>query len=704
MLPTGEDAENMEQSTMTYVFNLFGKGVTQMLQTSVQQQTYIDELRSQVRSLQTQVSNLTASIDEIENRIFVRLQSMQPTIYTREGIPFDDALDAINAKLQSQSEKLITSAETLSKFDSEIQNKVDREDFAASTQENARLTEAFQELSNGMESLQKELQRQRQENQDNNERNIQSIKLQIQQNALHKTLNDGPDDSEDKYVTRDELKDILAKIKVMGPSGGSGEDDTSAIVEYALSGEGATEEKVKNAFEMLQKKQQDLDSNYKAQKGRIAEEYNRLMKIAEVNQGEEEDGDYDYDWEDDEGWASDGGEYSDDAEQFELRSVAVDFNEGITFEETETRSYESCEGLRSVGLQADVDKFLEQQSRKTADESAEGEAEDEFEDIVTEVEKEVLSNRMAKSARSKEQKSTHSSSRRDKSQENLQEEGEESSKKKSQRKKVKKPKNGNGMKQLIDQMKDKQQAVAVTKGPAARVDEGKITQKILDTVMPRVENLLIDAFSGGKGGGIKLERNEAKQLIQQLTALENIKTELKQQRVKLTMKADKGKVEEDMRIRVTRDEFFGFLNQIFPENARVQELCHTKPSATGVLPPLKKQRDAVDAVPQVPPDAKPKPKQAKGPLTLVMNRNSKMLKANQGLLKGVDGHYYMRDTSQDGSQPPEKSKSAMSSQENSLAQSYDFQRYMPVGGSKPNEQPPQALNMIREKTPVDQSN
>lgn len=696
MLPTGEDAENMEQSTMTYVFNLFGKGVTQMLQTSVQQQTYIDELRSQVRSLQTQVSNLTASIDEIENRIFVRLQSMQPTIYTREGIPFDDALDAITAKLQSQSEKLINNAETLSKFDNDIQNKVDREDFVASTQENARLTEAFQELSNGMQSLEKELQRQRQEIQDNNERNMQSIKLQIQQNALHKTLQDGPDDSEDKYVTRDELRDALAKIKVMGGTGvAASEDDTSAIVEYALSGEGATEEKVKTAFEMLQKKQQDLDSNYKAQKNKIADEYNRLMKIAEVNQGEEDMDDYDYDFEDDEGWASAGEEDEDDAEQFELRSVAIDFNEGVTFEETETRSYGPCDGLRSVGLQADVDKFIEAQNRKASTDSQEGEAEDEFEDIVTEVEKEVMDNRIAKSARSSKA-SRHSSSR--KKEKGLGNENEEKKTKKKSRKK------GSGMKELLDQMKDKNPAVAVTKGPPARVDEGKITQKVLDAVMPRVENLLIDAFSGGKGGGIKLERNEAKQLIQQLTALENIKSELKTQRVKLSMKADKGRVEEDMRIRLTRDEFFGYLNQLFPENARVKELCHTKPSANGVLPPLKQaKRDPVDAVPQVPPDAKPKPKQAKGPLTLVMNRNSKMLIANQKLLKGADGHYYMRDTTQDGSQPPEKAKSAMADS-NALSQSYDFQRYMPVGGSKPNEQPPQALNMIREKTPVDQSN
>ena len=298
MLPNAEESESMDQASMTYTFNLCAKAGAQMLQTSVQQQTYIDELRSQVRSLQTQVSNLTASIDEIENRIFVRLQSMQPTIYTREGIPFDDALDTLTAKLQTQSEKINNNQEHLEKIESEIQAKVDREDFVAASQEAQKTSDSFQDLSLGMQALQKELQRQRQENQDNNERVMQSLKLQIQQNALHQTIADGPQETGVSYVTHEELNAAISKLKVLGNEQAAGDSvDSSAIVEFALGGDGVTQEKVEGAFEMLKKKQADIDAQYQLQKAKLADEYGRLMKVAEANQeSDDEDDLYDDDW------------------------------------------------------------------------------------------------------------------------------------------------------------------------------------------------------------------------------------------------------------------------------------------------------------------------------------------------------------------------------------------------------------------------
>ena len=182
MLPTGEEADKMEQSTLTYVFNLFGKGVTQILQTTVNQQTLIDELRSQVRSLQTQVSNLTASIDEIENRIFVRMQSMQPTIYTREGIPIDDALETINTKVQSNIEKIMNNNDTINRLDSELQNKLDKDDFFNSVNDNSKSNDIYSDLSISIQSLQKEVQRIRDENLESNEQIFQTMRNQLQQN------------------------------------------------------------------------------------------------------------------------------------------------------------------------------------------------------------------------------------------------------------------------------------------------------------------------------------------------------------------------------------------------------------------------------------------------------------------------------------------------------------------------------------------
>ena len=208
MLPKGDEAENMEQSTLNNVFNLFGKGITQMLQQSVNQQTVIDELRAQNRSLQTQVANLTAAIDEVEDRIFVRLQNMQPTLYTREGVPFDDALDSISSKVRSLNEKITSNTEALSKIDAELTAKVDREEFVTANNEKQKVEESFGGLSNSIQAIQKDMKQVKQDIQDSNERMIQTIKFQIQSQMLHQQMSTEDQDLTD-YVTKDELREKL---------------------------------------------------------------------------------------------------------------------------------------------------------------------------------------------------------------------------------------------------------------------------------------------------------------------------------------------------------------------------------------------------------------------------------------------------------------------------------------------------------------
>ena len=682
MLPNAEESESMDQASMTYTFNLCAKAGAQMLQTSVQQQTYIDELRSQVRSLQTQVSNLTASIDEIENRIFVRLQSMQPTIYTREGIPFDDALDTLTAKLQTQSEKINNNQEHLEKIESEIQAKVDREDFVAASQEAQKTSDSFQDLSLGMQALQKELQRQRQENQDNNERVMQSLKLQIQQNALHQTIADGPQETGVSYVTHEELNAAISKLKVLGNEQAAGDSvDSSAIVEFALGGDGVTQEKVEGAFEMLKKKQADIDAQYQLQKAKLADEYGRLMKVAEANQESDDEDDL-YD---DDDW-----DYEEelDAEEeppiIEFRSVAVDYNDGVVSEETDSRPYGECEKVRSIGLQANVDKFLKKaaaSSNATDDNAAdqpgapdnEAQPSDDEDDVVVEEETDAPS-RSEKSQRSE----------------------------RSGRKKSKKQKNG--MKAIIDQMKNQKPVTVMPKGERqGRADESRITQKVLNTVMPRVENLLVDAFSGGKGGGIKLEKHEAKQLIEQLTTLDQIRTELRNQKTKVAQKADRIRVDEGFKVRMTREELYAFLAQLLPDNPYLETLMHNQKSS---LPPLKpKTRPPVDQPPQ-PTLKKPVPKhQASGTVTLVPTKNPKMLPINQKFARGNDGKYYFRDMTNDKVAPNASGNpNIFGGAESNISAAFDFQGYMPVNTSKQSEPAPAALGGIREKTPCDTNN
>jgi len=293
MEPGGADADSMEQSTMNQVFTLFGKGVSQLLQQVVNQQTVVDELRGQNRSLQVQVANLTASLDEVEDRIFVRLQNMQPTIYTREGIPVDDALDTLVGKVQAANERLISNTETVSKVEAELSAKVDRDEFLAATADAVRAGESFADVSNGLQALQREIARVRQDAEDAQDRALQTIRLQVEAQMLRAQL--GSDDQDlSEFVTRDELRDALARLRVGAPGAGADGDDedASAVVEYVLAGGEADEARVQAAFEMLQDKKAQIDAGYAAENARIEREIGRLLRIsgeADDDVEEEED-------------------------------------------------------------------------------------------------------------------------------------------------------------------------------------------------------------------------------------------------------------------------------------------------------------------------------------------------------------------------------------------------------------------------------
>ena len=122
-----QTSDNIEASTMTYVFDMFGKSVTQMLQASIHQQTAIDELRQQIRSCQTQITNICGTLEDFEDRMSVRLSEMRPTIYTRDGIPIDDALEMLQNKIQSSAEKSISQDETITRIEDELKGKLDIE-------------------------------------------------------------------------------------------------------------------------------------------------------------------------------------------------------------------------------------------------------------------------------------------------------------------------------------------------------------------------------------------------------------------------------------------------------------------------------------------------------------------------------------------------------------------------------------------------
>jgi hypothetical protein len=93
-------------------FDMFGKSVIQMLHSSPSHETIVDELRAQVRHHQSEITEITKVFEELENRTFVKLQQCQTTVGTRDGIPWDNALNLMQEKMMSFDQRTSSHDET----------------------------------------------------------------------------------------------------------------------------------------------------------------------------------------------------------------------------------------------------------------------------------------------------------------------------------------------------------------------------------------------------------------------------------------------------------------------------------------------------------------------------------------------------------------------------------------------------------------
>jgi hypothetical protein len=206
--------EKIESSTMLYIFEMFGKSVTQILQQSVSQQAEIDELRGQIRSFQVHITNTSQALEEIEDRVLARLAEARPTVYTRDGIPLNDTLDLIQKGMARLSEQSLAHDQALLRVRDELKDKPDAGDFAESNQKSSEAAEGFVEISNTVQMIQKELVKQRNESDAVVDRCVQIVKLQIEQYNTRRGA-DNDLDGED-YITRKELELLLQSRALTG--------------------------------------------------------------------------------------------------------------------------------------------------------------------------------------------------------------------------------------------------------------------------------------------------------------------------------------------------------------------------------------------------------------------------------------------------------------------------------------------------------
>jgi hypothetical protein len=75
---------------MADIFEMFSK--------SVAQQSTVDEVRQQCRFCQAQFVDLNSMLSDFDGRLPIKLQSVRPTVDTRDEVPLDDALDGLQKR------------------------------------------------------------------------------------------------------------------------------------------------------------------------------------------------------------------------------------------------------------------------------------------------------------------------------------------------------------------------------------------------------------------------------------------------------------------------------------------------------------------------------------------------------------------------------------------------------------------------------
>ena len=575
MLQAGEP---IEVPTMKHIFDMFGKSVTQMLQMSLSQQTAIDELRAQLRSCQTQITNITNTIDEFEERTLIKLQEMRPTIYTRDGLPIDDALELVENKVATVVEKTAGYGDSISRLEDEMKEKVDNEHFESEIKLASDANAAFQETALTIQSLQKELQRQRGEMDNMLERCGQMVKLQIEQYKIKRDL-DKPQSVE--YVTEDRLKDVVNKLK-MAIASGANVDNLDLFDENDLEG----------TLARLKKANTDLDDEYLRKKEKLGSQLNRVMELL-----------------------GDGDEAEDTVEWEPEFDVTLDGQE---------------HEYRNMGINVgDVEKV------EVGD---------------------VFKRRPETTGRRRNLGSVCGSG-------------------------------GNRQKLLEEARRQKSQASKGLGGgeKTGKVDEHKLTAKVSNAIMGKVEEMIADLLSSTGGSGVKLDKNDARALVQQLSVLQNVKTDISKLKSLIQVKMDKAEAEQEFAIRVTKEELFSLLLSIFPQNAALQKALASYSNGRP-LPPLRRpegtrSRGGGEEEHYV---VHRRQVQTAAPATLVPARNSRLLALNQRFLKGNDGKYYIRDVGGDiGIATASPVAGPPGSKVNVIAdQAFDFQPFLPVSAIK----------------------
>lgn len=664
-----QTSDNIEASTMTYVFDMFGKSVTQMLQASIHQQTAIDELRQQIRSCQTQITNICGTLEDFEDRMGIKLQEMRPTIYTRDGIPLDDALEMLQNKVQSAAEKSISQDETLTRLEAEVKGKLDIEEFQAASQDANENNDSFTNMSLSIQALQKELQNQRTEQDQMMDKCSQLIQIQIQRLKTQSVLSNGGFDNADEYVTKEKFKKVIDKLRKESLMKSADENEFDDFDENDLEG----------TLNRIKQHSAKVDEDYRKKKAKLDQNLNKVLSMLGESNEEEDANDSDLSYE------------IDVEPEFEFE--ATDKNE-CEVRDIGTQSNEDNSGALEIG-ETRIQTKSDSSKRRSIGINIQEEQENQAEEDKNEVSQ--------KKSRKKRSKKLQSNS----DQEDM----------KSRKEAL-----------IEEAMKEKEKIdkkVSSDSNQSTTIDQ-KLTASIISQVMNKIEPVLVEMFSTSGLGGVKLDKSEAKELVTQLSTISQLKDEMAKMKMLISIKYDRADAENELSIRITRDEFFSMLMTLFPSNSLVQKAYSNYKKK---LPPLKSPSSQLQGQiqPQFANSSERERSKSRGdeiedrhsisihqrqiktaaPPQLVPARNSKLLALNQKFLKGADGKYYLRDINTSDSPSNMQSSNIVGSVSKSASisadQAFDFQPFLPASTVKEQVGRISVPSQHRARTPPDQN-
>ncbi|OHT05035.1 hypothetical protein TRFO_06005 [Tritrichomonas foetus] len=257
-------------------FDSFNLGIRQMLNFQFMLFDALNELAAKFVSLKTEVSFLGNQLLNVDDAVSTYLASHPVEVYTRDGVPIDDAISILQDRLNATSERLNLINEKTEKYDIIMSDSVSKDVINNINMELERTTETSNETSMAVQMIQRELTKQK--DQDDNKWDVvrNMFKQQVEQ---YGTVIDSKVESSDlvDYVKHSELAELMALFR-------SVPDDIKTKIPdilpqiFKLKGL-SMDEKLTRAYDLLNIERKRIDTENQ----QLNDAFNQLKEAANAN-------------------------------------------------------------------------------------------------------------------------------------------------------------------------------------------------------------------------------------------------------------------------------------------------------------------------------------------------------------------------------------------------------------------------------------